>query len=120
MVRLNCRHGNRDGISVGVHRLVASTFIENPENKPQVNHKDGNIKNNHVENLEWVTLKENAHHSWRDLKRKTGMKVSKEGCELMISMWNSGSSNKELCEKFGISPAQVSRIVNATRRQHGW
>lgn len=53
------------------HRLVAQTFIPNLENKPYVNHKDWNRWNNYIENLEWVTAKENVIHSFEKLWRKT-------------------------------------------------
>lgn len=46
-----------------IHRLLATVWIPNPENKPCVNHIDGNKMNNSLDNLEWVTHKENEHHS---------------------------------------------------------
>ena len=53
-----------------IDRMVAIAFIPNPENKKEVNHKNGNKKDNRIENLEWVSHSENNLHCYRVLKRK--------------------------------------------------
>lgn len=53
-----------------VHRLVAQTFIHNPENKPCVNHIDCNSLNNNLNNLEWCTYSENLIHSYKTMRRQ--------------------------------------------------
>ena len=66
---------NKKSKSLRVHRLVALAFIPNLENKPQVNHKDGNKLNNHIDNLEWCTNSENEIHAY-----KLGLKKINDGC----------------------------------------
>lgn len=61
------------GIEVLVHRLVAEAFIPNPDNLPEVNHKDGKKNHNWVENLEWVSKSDNEKHKW-----KMGLVINKE------------------------------------------
>ena len=68
--RLNIR--NDEVCKFFIHRLVAQTFIQNPENKPLIDHIDGNVKNNHVSNLRWATHSENGINKKMNPKNKTG------------------------------------------------
>lgn len=54
---------NNKGTWHYIHRLLAQHFIPNPLNKPEINHKDGDRQNNNLNNLEWVTSKENSQHA---------------------------------------------------------
>ena len=81
LIKHICMHGyefirlskNNTPKAMKVHRLVAIHFIPNDKNKPCINHKDGNKKNNCVENLEWVTQSENVIHAFA-----TGLRVTTE------------------------------------------
>lgn len=61
------------GNTRSIHRLVAMSFLDNPKNKPCVNHIDGNPSNNKLQNLEWVTYSENEFHSFRVLGKKVNI-----------------------------------------------
>ena len=74
-----CVYLSKDGKDtyMSVHRIVATAFIPNPKNLPQVNHKNGNKLDNSVENLEWCTNRENQVHAWKMGLQKVSGKAGK-------------------------------------------
>lgn len=91
------------------HRLVALAFIPNPENKPHVNHIDGDKLNNNLSNLEWVTPKENIHHA---LENKL-MVVQGEDCGKSIY---SEAQIKEVCTLLeqGMRPIDIPKLLDVS------
>ena len=120
----NTKIGGRSGINVCLraHRLVAEAYIPNPDNKPQVNHKDGNKQNNHVSNLEWCTAKENVQHAY-DTGLAKGVsgtvgprsKLSEEDVRYIRANYKPYDSEfgaRGLGIKFNVDPSVISRVFN--------
>lgn len=105
-----------------VHRLVASAFIENEENRPQVNHKDGNKKNNCVENLEWATAKENIQHAYREGLNSNGSgadannaKLTEHQVKQIVALSNSGQTIRSIACEIGCLQSTVQHIVSGSQ-----
>ena len=107
-----------EGRQIPLHKFVATAFIPNPEGKPEINHKDGNKKNNCVDNLEWVTRSENQKHAVDNNLQPKGLstyngKFSEEERQDIKKLWNSGEySKRELAKKYGVSHTCINDIIS--------
>ena len=99
---------NKKSKSIAIHILVARHFIDNPNNYPEVNHKDCNRKNNQVDNLEWCTHQQNVEYS-----KQLGHYKTKSGCD------NPNYKNDTLKIKYKNNPTLAKINNSRPREQNG-
>ena len=119
---------NKERITLSPHRIVAQTFIPNPQNKPEVNHIDGDKSNNCASNLEWATHSENIKHAYNKglCKAKRGeknghCKLTFEEVQAIRTLYKPRSKDynqKKLAQMFGVSVTTIDCVVNYRERQN--
>lgn len=104
--------GNREHHRI--HRLVAETYIPNPEDKPLVNHKDVNRKNNCLNNLEWVTEKENCNYE------KNNSSYARPRTRILcIETGDIYKNQREAANVIGITPQAISHCITGKQKTAG-
>lgn len=108
-----------------IARLVAETYIPNPENKPEINHKDGNKLNDRHSNLEWSTRIENANHAYKLGLQKPRMGENASGAKLnetailaIRAYYKGGTRISFLADQYNVTHSNIHCIVNRKSWKH--
>jgi hypothetical protein len=108
------------GKKYSIHRLVAIAFIPNPDNYKEVNHKDGNKRNNHVTNLEWCNASQNIKHAYSNnlIHQKTTGVIQYTKDFIKIKEWE---SIKDACTALKLNHANIVTVCrqNTSRKMCG-
>jgi len=111
--------------TVKVHRLAAEAWIPNPLNLPQVNHKDGNPENNSIENLEWVTDKDNKVHAINNGLYPLGEDRSQTRLPdshvlEIVKRVEQGECRKALAKEYGTHISNINKYARKSARKYLW
>lgn len=93
-----------------IHRLVATAFLENPKNKTQVNHINGEKTNNCITNLEWSTPSENGKHSYKVLGRVPSRKIDVTKIESIRIRYANGEKLNHIAKEYNVNPSTIWNI----------
>ena len=109
---------------VRIHQLVGEYFVDNPNNKPCINHKDGDKLNNHYTNLEWCTIGENTSHAFSiGLINKTGenhhhAKLKDADIPKIFELRQQGLIMRDIGNIFGVSRRTIGDVLNRNLWTH--
>jgi len=123
-LRVKLYNGLAKGNTLTVHRLIALTFLPNPNNYKEINHIDYNKSNNHIDNLEWCSRSYNITHSYKGmpLSSYSGSSKSsklKENDVLEIrQLYKENISKKELSKKYNVVLGTIDFIINRQTWKH--